>query len=64
MTFFANNFGDHFNREIFKVRLSLEPLPVEHFNSHLYERGHHELSSDVFVSSVASFIEELKPLEV
>jgi len=39
-------------------------LPGEHFNSRIFERGHHELCNHVFVSSVASFIEELELIEV
>jgi len=34
----------------------------EDFTSGHYERGQHELSNDVLVSSVASFIEELEPI--
>jgi len=33
-------------------------------NQDYYVRGQHELSNDVFVISVASFIAELEPIEV
>jgi len=41
-----------------------EPLPVQRLTGDYYFRGQHELSNDVCVSSVASFIGELEFFEV